>query len=195
MLFRVHCGMLSSKGYFVCAKQQFACEEDVRVLGGRTSGDFYLAALRNFDDRDSAACLALNKELVLWFARGRLWTWYQRQGPVAMDREVNHYHVQEEVMQIHRPYRTFTNMFTWFLREQLRMAAVMGIEPHSRTPNGVHKDGTIEPVLPFGVARLETPVFYAASHYGQTVALYWGGGSLCLGAEIGIFQVVKQHDV
>lgn len=73
---KIFLATLKTKTEFVYAKQMWACEEDIMLNGGKVYGDYLLAALLNYDEKDMAKCRRTNLERLVWMAQTRLHTWY-----------------------------------------------------------------------------------------------------------------------
>jgi hypothetical protein len=109
---KVFPAQLNTKSEFVCKKQRWCSDEDVRLEGGCVFGDYLLAALANYDERDMASCQRANRETLVWLARFRLYSWYTVQDAKPWNQEVTHYNIPEEmVFEPMRPLRTTQQMF------------------------------------------------------------------------------------
>lgn len=67
---------LKTKTEFVCRKQRWAwwaCE-DIILIGGKVYGDYLLAALLNYDEKNGASCKKTNLERLVWLTRTRLYS-------------------------------------------------------------------------------------------------------------------------
>jgi hypothetical protein len=49
------------------------------LTGGKVFGDYFLGALINYDEKDGKTCRKINREVLVWMARIRLYTWYSEQ--------------------------------------------------------------------------------------------------------------------
>jgi hypothetical protein len=144
---KVFPSQLNTKSEFVCKKQRWCSDEDVVLEGGRVFGDYLLAALANYDERDTASCQRTNKEVLVWLARYRLYSWYTVQEAKPWNHQVAHYNIPEEsIFEPMHPLRTTQQMFGSALSTNLRVAGGLAIDPSSNTPNGVRKSGAAEPV-------------------------------------------------
>jgi hypothetical protein len=144
---KVFPSQLNTKSEFVCRKQRWCSDEDVSLEGGRVFGDYLLAALANYDERDMASCQRTNKEVLVWLARYRLYAWYTVQEAKAWNEQVTHYNIPEEaIFEPMYPLRTTQQMFGSALSTNLRIAGGLAIDPNNNTPNGVRKSGATEPV-------------------------------------------------
>jgi hypothetical protein len=109
---KVFPAQLNTKSEFVCKKQRWCSDEEVRLEGGCVFGDYLLAALANYDERDMASCQRTNRETLVWLARFRLYSWYTVQEAKPWNQEVTHYNIPEEmVFEPMRPLRTTQQMF------------------------------------------------------------------------------------
>ncbi|KAH8787712.1 hypothetical protein BGZ57DRAFT_124751 [Hyaloscypha finlandica] len=144
---KVFPSQLNTKSEFVCKKQRWCSDEDVRLEGGRVFGDYLLSALANYDERDMASCQRTNRETLVWLARFRLYSWYTVQEPKLWNQNVAHYNIAEETpFEPMRPLRTTQQMFGSALSTNLRIAGGLALDPIDQTPNGVRRSGAAEPV-------------------------------------------------
>lgn len=76
MFLKILPARLKTKTESVCKRQRRACEEDIALAGGRVYGDYPLAALTNYDEKDRDRCRQTNLERLVRSARTRLHAWY-----------------------------------------------------------------------------------------------------------------------
>jgi hypothetical protein len=104
---KVFPSQLNTKSEFVCKKQRWCGDEDVRLEGGRVFGDYLLAALVNYDERDASACQRTNKEILVCLARLRLYSWYIVQEVGPWNQEIAYYNISDKgVFEPMYPLRT-----------------------------------------------------------------------------------------
>jgi hypothetical protein len=90
---KVFPSQLNTKSEFVCRKQRWCGDEDVRLEGGRVFGDYLLAALANYDERDASSCQRTNREILVWLARYGLYSWYTVQEAKPWNEHIAHYNM------------------------------------------------------------------------------------------------------